>query len=299
MLNRDFLAYRRIEQVWRFLWSSGERVGVSIDCLGLFAADTLRDVKPTRQALISVPALSPQYRANGSKNLLLATAEQNHHQLQQYILSSHEIQQYYPLHASSATAVDTANYSRPTTAGIRNGFRPSAVRRQNMRLMTASAQRSGQLDEMKETSAKQPFVPSHASARLRSEIEQISNQLKRHGDSAKPVRDPLGRVSQRAVYWSRLKVSVENIINYSKDPAAFANIDFSVDDEQTTTWKLYFSLNEHYICSQWQINRTMIFLFRTQRVLFTVLSLLPPLAGCHRHRAFLQLIGFINVSHQR
>lgn len=131
--------------------------------------------------------------------MLLATAEQNHHQLQQYLLSNNEIQQYYPLHGSTATAVDTSNYSRPTTTGIRDGFRPSTVRRQALRLMTAAAQRNGQLVEVKDIPVKQSFVPSHASARLRSEIEQINNQLKRHEDSVRPVRDPLGRVSNRAV----------------------------------------------------------------------------------------------------
>ena len=121
---------------------------------GLFAADTLRDVKPNRQHLNNVPTLSPQYRANNSTNFLLASSEQNHHQIQQYLLSSHEIQQYYPLDNTSAMLIDTSNSSRMTTSGIRDGFRPSTVRHPSFRLMTATTQRNPRSFESRETSVE-------------------------------------------------------------------------------------------------------------------------------------------------
>jgi hypothetical protein len=162
--------------------------------IGLFAADTIHEVKPTRHHLITVPALSPQFRTNGSTNVLLASSEQNHHQLQQYHSSKNEIQQYYPLDSDNAAAIDSSNDSRLTLNGIRNGFRPSTVRHQKLRLTTATAQRNNNHQEIREPSAKQSFVQSHASVKLRSEIDHIRSKLKRQEDLNKTLRLQNSRV---------------------------------------------------------------------------------------------------------
>ncbi|CAF0925039.1 unnamed protein product [Rotaria sordida] len=155
---------------------------------GLFAADTIHEVKSTRNHLITVPALSPQFRNNASTSVLLASSEQNHHQLQQYRSSANEIQQYYPLDGNNATTIDCSNDSRLTVNGVRNGFRPSTVRHQKLRLTTATAQRNNIYNDNKDSPPKTPFIQSHASAKLKSEIDHISSKLRKHGESSASFR---------------------------------------------------------------------------------------------------------------
>lgn len=155
---------------------------------GLFAADTIHEVKPTRNHLVNVPALSPQFRQNGTVNVLLASAEQNRHQLQQYRLSNQEIQQYYLNEENPGTKVDSSNDSRWTNNGIRNGFRPSTVRHYRTRLNTGASQRSNQPVETRDSSAKSTFIQSPASVKLRSEINHINNKLLTKRNSTKSLR---------------------------------------------------------------------------------------------------------------
>lgn len=144
----------------------------------------------------TIPALPTQFRHNISTNLLLASCEQNQHQLQQYRLSKNEIQQYYPIDKNYGSNNDSANDSRSTLNGIRNGFRPSTLRHQKLRLTTASTQRTNNSYENKDSSQKSSFVPSHASVKLKSEIDQISNKLTKHNkESSKSLRFQNSRVS--------------------------------------------------------------------------------------------------------
>src|SRR5689334_3633187 len=50
---------------------------------GLFAGDTLREVKSIRNQSHTKGMLSAQHHQNASTNLLLASSEQSHHQFQQ------------------------------------------------------------------------------------------------------------------------------------------------------------------------------------------------------------------------
>jgi hypothetical protein len=86
--------------------------------------------------------------------------------------------------------VDSSNDSRLTINGIRNGFRPSTVRHPNYRLTTATTQRHTNHHENKDSPPKSAFSQSRASAKLKSEIDHINNQLKRHGESIKSVYPP-------------------------------------------------------------------------------------------------------------
>ena len=141
--------------------------------------------------------MSPQFRHNGSTSILLASAEQNLHQLQQYRSSKHEIQQYYPLDGNSGTVLDSSNDSRLTSSGIRNGFRPSTIRHRKLRLATANAQRNSNLHENRESPPKSAIVESHASARLKSEIDHINGQLQKHKESSKSLHLPRSRVRRQ------------------------------------------------------------------------------------------------------
>ncbi|CAM4745105.1 unnamed protein product [Rotaria magnacalcarata] len=163
-------------------------LGLPKNRTGLFAADTIHEVKSNRNPYINVPLLSPQFRHNTSANVLLASAEQNLHQLQQYRSSSNEIQQYYPLDGAYYNNVDSSNDSRLTLSGIRNGFRPSTVRHQKSRLSTATPQRNSAHREHQESLPKSAIMQAHASAKLKSEIDHINSKLKRHEDSTKHFR---------------------------------------------------------------------------------------------------------------
>jgi len=138
--------------------------------------------------LINVPPLSPQFRHNSSTNLLFASSEQNHHQLQQYRLSNHEIQQYYPMDKTHGAVIDSSNDSRSTGNGIRNGFRPSTIRHHKLRLTTAISQRNNHNNENKDSLPKLTFTPSQASAKLKSEIDHINNKLIKTKESSKSLR---------------------------------------------------------------------------------------------------------------
>lgn len=192
--KQDFSAYQRIELVCSLTNLLQTNIFFSS---GLFAADTIHEVKPTRNHLVNVPALSPQFRQNGTVNVLFASAEQNRHQLQQYQLSNQEIQQYYGNDDNLSAKVDSSNDSRWTSNGIRNGFRPSTIRHQRMRLNTAASQRTNQPMEARDTSAKSIFPQTPASAKLRSEINHIHNKLLTKRNSTKSLRLQNNQVRHR------------------------------------------------------------------------------------------------------
>jgi CRISPR/Cas system CMR-associated protein Cmr5 small subunit len=81
--------------------------------------------------------------------------------------------------------IDSSNDSRSTGNGIRNGFRPSTIRHHKLRLTTAVSQRN---NENKDSLPKVTFIPSQASAKLKSEIDHINNKLIKTKESSKSLR---------------------------------------------------------------------------------------------------------------
>jgi len=144
---------------------------------GIFAGDTLQEVKPTRNQLNIVSKLSSQHRPGGSINLLLTAIDQNR-------LSRNGTQPYYITDGNTSSASDSCS----TTKGLRNGFHPSTVRRQKSRIRTVMTHRDNIYRDLKDIPVKQSITPSPASARLKSEIDQINSQLKIYGDLNKILR---------------------------------------------------------------------------------------------------------------
>lgn len=151
---------------------------------GIFAGDTLQEAKSIRNQ-------PTQHRHPGSGNLLLISNEQN-------CLSRNGIPSYYPTDGNSSTT----NNSSLAANGIRNGFRPSTVRRQKARVTTAMKNRDNSARDLKDISTgPQSFTPSPASARLKSEIDQLNNQLKTYGDLNKIL--PLQNTRVKRFYYSK------------------------------------------------------------------------------------------------
>jgi hypothetical protein len=131
---------------------------------GIFAADTLQEVKTARNQTITGSTLPPQYRILGS--------------------SKNEIKRSCSI-----------NESDPTKDTIRNGFRPSAIRRQkSSHVTTPMINRENSSRDLKDVSSKRPFTSSPASASLKSEIDQLNSQLKTYGDANKILRQQNNRV---------------------------------------------------------------------------------------------------------
>jgi hypothetical protein len=150
---------------------------------GLFAGDTLQEAKPTRNQSNIGPGSSSQSRHTGPVNLLLTPSEQSR-------LSKNGIQPYYSIDRNSSATND----SYVTANSTRNGFRPSTIRRQKSRLTTAMIHRDNNDRDLKDSPSKQSFTPSIASARLKSEIDQLNRQLKIYGDLNKILRIQQNRV---------------------------------------------------------------------------------------------------------
>lgn len=130
---------------------------------GVFAGNSLKEIKPTRNQTNVVLPLALQYRQAGSANVLM---NQNR-------LSRNPVQSYHPQMASS---------------GVRNGFRPSTVRHQKSRPSTAMTPRDSHHRDARENSSKDLFLTTPSSARLKSEIDQLNSQLKIYGDLNKILR---------------------------------------------------------------------------------------------------------------
>lgn len=139
-------------------------IGLPKNKTGLFAGNTLQEIHPARNQSNIIPALPPQNRPGAPANLLLTSGEQSR-------LARNESQSNYSINENSGT-----------TNGVRNGFRPSTVRRQKSRVTTAMTHRANTCRDLKEDSSKQSFISSPGSARLKSEIEQLNTRLKVYGD---------------------------------------------------------------------------------------------------------------------
>jgi len=175
--------------------------------VGLFAANTIHQTKYPRNHLITGPALLPRFRNNISPSLLFALSEQRQHQLQQHRSSQNEIEQYYPIDKYNSSSIDSSNNSRVTLNRKTNGFPPSIVRHQKLRSATSTSQRNSIHYENKDSPTKSAFSQSHASARLRSEIDYLNNKLRRNEELSKS----LGLRDSRV----RIKFSVKRKLDHN------------------------------------------------------------------------------------
>ena len=78
---------------------------------------------------------------------------------------------------------------------LQKGFPPSVVRHHRLRLASARAQRSDTFHSTGESVPKPAFVQSHATVRLRSEIDQINSKLKHYDDLYRNSRIRSAQVS--------------------------------------------------------------------------------------------------------
>jgi hypothetical protein len=131
---------------------------------GLFAGETLQEVKPRRNQLNSMSTLSPRHRQLSTSNLISAS------------LHSRSV------HRKSDGTIASENSTRSTSESVRNAFPPSPIRRQKSRMASVNASKENLSQDSRDLSSKQSFYTSPASARLRSEIEHIQSKLKLHGE---------------------------------------------------------------------------------------------------------------------
>ena len=129
---------------------------------GLYAGDTLQEVKAPRSHGSTMPVL----RQAGSANGLLASGE----------------------HDRMSKNAGQSSYPDAATKGVRNGFRPSAIRRQKARVKTAMTNHENRYQDLKELLSNDILPSSPASARLKAEIDQLNTQLKIYGDLKKLLR---------------------------------------------------------------------------------------------------------------
>jgi hypothetical protein len=170
------LIYQRIKQVLFFFLLKFPRF--TFVCTGVFAGNTLQEVKPGRNQLTTVPA---SFRNNASANLLLASSDQTQHRLQQSRLPKTETDQYHP-----TDGITNDPYSAKDR--LRNGFRPSTLRRQKLRLATGTTPQDNNSHDSRDFSSRQSCNQSPASARLKSEIDHINSRLKIYRDLGKNSR---------------------------------------------------------------------------------------------------------------
>ncbi|CAF0748708.1 unnamed protein product [Didymodactylos carnosus] len=149
---------------------------------GLFAGDTLQEAKLARNNHVTIPPLTPQYRQN-SFHLLLASAEQNHHhnttKEQQHLLYIEQSKNYQ-------SAISSKDIQR-------NGFRPSNVKHGASDInrirslgdtsLSASRVKSAAVLPMAPSTNisnnRSTFINSRASAKLKSEIGEMSERLRK------------------------------------------------------------------------------------------------------------------------
>lgn len=149
---------------------------------GVYAGNSLQEIKPIRTQINGIPISALQQRSTGNQ-----LAEQNR-------LMKNAFQSYY--------AYGTSN-------GVRNGFRPSIVRRQKQRVQTAITPCESARRESREYSSKDLLLPTTpSSARLKSEIDQLNSQLKVYGDLNRILRLQNERVRKRV---DRIQVKVSSL----------------------------------------------------------------------------------------
>ncbi len=129
---------------------------------GLYAGDTLQEVKVPRSHGSGIPVL----RQAGTANGLLAPVEQDR----------------------MSKNAGPSSHSDADSKGIRNGFRPSVIRRQKARVKTAMTHHENRYRDLNDLLSNDILPSSPASARLKAEIDQLNSQLKIYGDLKKLLR---------------------------------------------------------------------------------------------------------------
>ncbi|CAF1141667.1 unnamed protein product [Adineta steineri] len=142
---------------------------------GLFAANSIHDIKSSRNHLMTGATISSRFRNNSLSSLLFPPTEQKQ-----------EIEQYDPIDENNSSNLNSSNNSQLTLNVRRNGFPPATILHQKIRLpMTTTTCQS---TEKKFLPSKSTNTPSHASARLKSEIDYLRNKLQKHEQSSKSFR---------------------------------------------------------------------------------------------------------------
>ena len=162
--------------------------GIPRNKTGLFAADTLQEAKSIRNQSNAPSTSSNPSPHTASSKLLLLSSEQNDCQ-RQYRPSKSELQQYFHMDRNNSTRINVRNENWSVTGSVRNGFRPSTVRRRKL-----SATNSATHRDFKDSNTKLSFTSSATSAKLKSEIDLINSKLRLHGDLNKSVRSQYNRV---------------------------------------------------------------------------------------------------------
>ncbi|CAF0833917.1 unnamed protein product [Adineta ricciae] len=150
------------------------RIGSSKNKTGIFAAPALVE-NP-----VPAPVKTTHNRPSRPAKLLLALSEQRHHHTEQSRLSKQEFIQHYATDENQ----DATTSTQSARSVLRNGFRPSPIRRQKQRGIITVSHR----DVSQELSPRQTYTQSPGSARLKSEIEHITSKIKLHEDSARTSR---------------------------------------------------------------------------------------------------------------
>ena len=178
---------------------------------GVYAGNSLEEIKPIRTQINGIPVSSLQQRSGASANRL---AGQNR-------LVKNALQSYYPY---------------VTTHGVRNGFRPSIVRRQKSRPSTTTTPR-----ESREDSSKDLYPTTPTSARLKSEIDQLNSQLKIYGDLNRILRLQNERVGRDARYSHKGFIIFPQHFEKKKKPprASFLSTKYLFSINQSLTRRLH------------------------------------------------------------
>ncbi|CAF1086162.1 unnamed protein product [Adineta steineri] len=150
------------------------RANSSRNKTGVYGAPSRTQSKSPENKSTVVSKSPSQNRTIHSAKLLLALSEQKHHYLQQALSSSQELSQYQTVDGNNHTITD----SHSNIDVMRNGFRPSIVRRQKQHIINTMNHRDNQYQNLQDLSIKQSFTPSVGSARLKSEIEHLSSKIK-------------------------------------------------------------------------------------------------------------------------
>ncbi|CAF3376025.1 unnamed protein product [Rotaria socialis] len=131
---------------------------------GSFAGDTLQETKSIKSLTIS---LLRQSRNVGSTTLSLVPTEK----------SRGKIQQYYKIDEINTMKKEGKSNVSINKDVIRNGFRPSPIRRQKLYDTNSTTHR-----DLKASSPKQSLIPSQTSNKLRSDMNQSNRKLKGQAD---------------------------------------------------------------------------------------------------------------------
>ncbi|UJR26300.1 hypothetical protein I4U23_007638 [Adineta vaga] len=159
---------------------------------GVFAANSIHEPRSISNHHTTGLDLPNQIRHNSVASFFYPPLDSKQHHLSE---------QYYSMPDKN----DNSNDSYLTLNNRRNGFPPSNIRHQKMRSMTSSplCQRTcHHPSETKDSSTKSSIMQSHASARLKSEIEYLQHKLKRQEEMSKSIRRDLNSTSHATLSYS-------------------------------------------------------------------------------------------------